>query len=313
MSAPKEFAGCPSAAGVEPGRSSRHVSGEANVPNLAWAVVVNSDKPRSKQTQIERVEAYFSAGAREWEDLYSRPRRVNDFVLANRRKLAVQLIASHVPTGARILDAGCGAGLVALDLLQQGFFVHAVDLAAPMLDLARRRFESAGVATNRYALTLGDLEIAELEPASFGGIVALGFLEYQADEVAMLKRLNHLLAPGGTLIVSGPTKVRLANYLGLSTRIRNALLELGLTRPRATPYRVGLHRYSPKRYRDLLESAGLEFVKAVGHGFVEFEGPLRRLSYAGELALHRTLSIASSWIPISRWGNDMIAVGRKPK
>jgi SAM-dependent methyltransferase len=216
-----------------------------------------------------------------------------------------------VPRGGRILDAGSGAGLVALDLLERGFFVHGVDLAPPMLELARRRFRNAGMAEHRYALTHGDLESAAIRPASFDGIVALGFLEYQSDETAMLGRLRQLLVPGGVLIVSGPTKVRLANYLGLSTIFRERMTDFGLRRPAPGPYRVGLHRYSPQRFRRLLESAGFEFVKAVGHGFVEFEGPLRRLPYSGELALHQALSTASRWLPISRWGNDMIAVGRE--
>ncbi len=276
-------------------------------------VPLSSVEHFSKQVQIGRVEAYFAASAREWEDLYSRPQRVNDLVLANRRKLAVELVSANVRQGGRVLDAGCGAGLVALDLLERGFFVHGVDVAAPMLELTRNRIRSAGVGADRFALSGGDLESLDLAAGSFDGAVALGFLEYQADEAGMLARLRELLAPGGVLVVSGPTRVRLANYLGLATALRAKLIDLGLRQPAPAPYRVGLHRYGPRRFRELLEGAGFEFVKTIGHGFVEFEGPLRRLPYAGERALHQALSAASRFIPIHRWGNDMIAVGRKPK
>jgi 2-polyprenyl-3-methyl-5-hydroxy-6-metoxy-1,4-benzoquinol methylase len=274
---------------------------------------VSSERPFSRQAQIDRVEAYFSASAREWESLYSRPRRVNDLVLANRRRLAVELISSFVRPGARILDAGCGAGLVALDLAERGFFVHGMDIAEPMLELARRRFREAGVDEQRYAFTLGEVGTAELAPGSFDGITALGFIEYQVDEAPLLRRFHELLAPGGAVIVSGPTRVRLANYWGLATKARAKLIELGVRSPGPPPLGLGLHRYDPERFRSLLEGAGLTFVKAQGHGFVEFEGPLRRLPYAGERALHQALSAASRWLPISRWGNDMLAVGTKPK
>jgi 2-polyprenyl-3-methyl-5-hydroxy-6-metoxy-1,4-benzoquinol methylase len=273
----------------------------------------SSPRSISKQAQLERVESYFGASAKEWESLYSRPRRVNDWVLANRRKLAVELASLHVPDGGRILDAGSGAGLVALDLLQRGFFVHGVDVALPMIELARRRFREAGVSEARYALTCGDLESCELAPASFDGIVALGFLEYQADEAAMLERLHRLLVPGGVLIVSGPTRLRLANYLGVSTALRRKLIDLGLRPPGPAALGLGLHRYSPSRFRALFEGAGFRLLETIGHGFVEFEGPLRHLPYSAELALHRALSVAARFSPIGRFGNDMLALGTKPR
>jgi 2-polyprenyl-3-methyl-5-hydroxy-6-metoxy-1,4-benzoquinol methylase len=274
------------------------------------------DSPQSpferKEAQLNRVKEYFSASAREWQDLYARPQRVNDLVLANRRMLAVEKASARIASGGRILDAGCGAGLVALDLSQRGFFVHGLDVAMPMLELAQRRFRDARVPEERYCFTHGDLQATNLAAASFDGIIALGFLEYQVNESETLRRLHELLVPGGVLIVSGPTKTRLANYLGLSTKLREKLMDLGLRSRVAGPYRIGLHRYGPRRFRALLEGAGFEFVEAQGHGFVEFEGPLRRLSYSGELALHRALSAASRWVGIGRWGNDMIAVGVKP-
>lgn len=267
----------------------------------------------SKQAQIDRVEKYFSASAQEWQDLYARPKRVNDLVLANRRNVAVQWTSEYVAPGGRVLDAGCGAGLVALDLAERGFFVHGMDIAEPMLELARRRFRDAHVDEARYAFTLGEVETTQLAPASFDGIAALGFIEYQVDEAALLRRFHELLAPGGIVILSGPTRLRLANYWGLATKARAKLVELGVRSPGPPARGVGLHRYSPERFQSLLEAAGFEFVKAQGHGFVEFEGPLRRLPYAGEQALHQALSAASRWIPISRWGNDMMAIGRKAK
>ncbi len=182
-----------------------------------------------------------------------------------------------------------------------------------MIELARRRFHQSGVPEARHELTCSDLESANIPPGSFDGIVALGFLEYQADETAALKHLLQLLAPGGVLVVSGPTRIRLANYLGFSTALRDKLIDFGLRKSRPAPYRIGLHRYSPERFRQLLEGSGFRFLKAQGHGFVEFEGPLRRLPYSGEVVLHQGLSAVARWLPIDRWGNDMIAMGRKPR
>jgi hypothetical protein len=140
-----------------------------------------SNEPPHAPSQLERIEQYFGASAREWQDLYARPQRVNDLVLANRRRLAVEKLRAYAGAGARVLDAGCGAGLVALDLVEQGFFVQGVDIAQNMLDLAAERFKAAGVNENRYALLRADVTHSALRPASFGAVVALGFLEYQAE------------------------------------------------------------------------------------------------------------------------------------
>jgi 2-polyprenyl-3-methyl-5-hydroxy-6-metoxy-1,4-benzoquinol methylase len=264
-------------------------------------------------SQLERLREYFSASAREWQELYQRPRRVNDLVLAERRELAVEQIREHVAPGGRVLDAGCGAGLVGLDLAERGYFVHGVDIAEPMLELARRRFQEARIAEDRALFTCGELSSLALAPASFDAIVALGFLEYQVEEAPLLARFRELLKPGGTLVVSGPTQVRLANYLGLSTRLRAELERRGLVQPVQRGYGLGLHRYDPERFRTLLTAAGLELVQCHGHGFVEFEGPLRRLPYAAERALHGFFTRLSAVVPLGRYGNDMLAVGRRPR
>jgi 2-polyprenyl-3-methyl-5-hydroxy-6-metoxy-1,4-benzoquinol methylase len=264
-------------------------------------------------SQLERLREYFSASAREWQELYQRPRRVNDLVLAERRELAVQKIRARVAPGGRVLDAGCGAGLVGLDLAELGYFVHGVDIAEPMLELARRRFHEAGIAEERATFTSGELTSLTLEPASYDAVLALGFLEYQVEEAPLLARFRELLKPGGTLVVSGPTRIRLANYLGVSTRLQAELERLGLRQAVQRGYGLGLHRYDPERFRALLGASGLELVECHGHGFVEFEGPLRRLPYAAERALHQLFTRLSALAPLGRYGNDMLAVGRKPR
>jgi SAM-dependent methyltransferase len=263
------------------------------------------------ESQWKRIERYFGDSALEWQDLYSRPQRANDLVLANRRRVAVAKVEQHARPGARVLDAGCGAGLVAVDLVERGFFVHGVDIAQNMLDLAAQRFAAAGIARDRYTLARAEVSQAELPSGSFGAIVALGFLEYQEDELAALRRFHELLEPDGVLVASGPAAIKLANYFGLAPRIRERLQGLGVLKPSAPLRGLGLHRYTPSRFRELLDGSGFSMLEHHGHGFVEFEGISKRLSYDNEVALHRTLSLLARFLPIDRYGNDLIAVARK--
>src|ERR671918_1343132 len=61
------------------------------------------------------------------------------------------LDAAHVTPGTRLLDAGCGAGLLALLASLRGARVSALDAPASLLDIARSRVPDADVRE-------GDLE-----------------------------------------------------------------------------------------------------------------------------------------------------------
>lgn len=264
------------------------------------------------RSQLDRLEEHFGKTAVNWQDLYTRPWKLNHLVLADRRRVGVEKIREHVASGARVLDAGCGAGLVALDLVRQGFFVHGVDIAESMLGLCQERFDAAGITRDRYVFSRTDVGHANFEPGLFGGIVALGFLEYQNDELAILHQLNRFLEPEGTLVISGPAEIRLTNYLGIPAYIRDRLAQLGLSKPSVAPTWPGLlHRYSFRRFRDLLEIAGFEVLEYYGHGFFEFEGISKRLSYRSQLILHCTFASLANFLPIRRWANDLIVIARK--
>jgi hypothetical protein len=86
-------------------------------------------------------------------------------VLANRRKLAVELVSSEVPPRGRILDAGCGAGLVARDLAELGFFVHGMDIAEPKLEPCASPLSMAPPKLPRGEATTGSALSFALEQA----------------------------------------------------------------------------------------------------------------------------------------------------
>jgi len=99
--------------------------------------------------------------------------------------------------GRRILDAGCGSGVLFAALRDRGAIVTGFDKSAGMLEQARRRL--GGDA---------DLRVAELgSPLPFPGgafddVVASLVLHYLEDWGPALTELRRVLKPGGRLIVS---------------------------------------------------------------------------------------------------------------
>ena len=91
-----------------------------------------------------RVEDYFDRSAtRTWERLTSDApvSRVRQTVRAGRDRMRA-LMLSRLPddlTGARVLDAGCGAGQMTAELAARGAEVLAVDLSPKLIEIAQSR------------------------------------------------------------------------------------------------------------------------------------------------------------------------------
>ncbi|MFJ6698918.1 class I SAM-dependent methyltransferase [Streptomyces sp. NPDC091272] len=107
--------------------------------------------------------------------------------------------AALVPAGARVLDAGCGTGRVAIRLAELGYDCVGVDLDASMLAVARKQAPG---------LPWFQLDLAEFEPdrpglADFDLVVAAGNifpLLAPGTEATVVERLSATLRPGGLLV-----------------------------------------------------------------------------------------------------------------
>ncbi|MDP9841798.1 class I SAM-dependent methyltransferase [Streptosporangium lutulentum] len=111
-----------------------------------------------------------------------------------------RLCAELLPPGARVLDAGCGTGRVAIRLAELGYDCVGVDLDESMLEVARR----AAPDLTWILADLSDLS-ALVGAGSFDMVVAAGNvipLLAPETEARAVAGLAALLRPGG-LLVSG--------------------------------------------------------------------------------------------------------------
>jgi len=109
------------------------------------------------------------------------------------------LAASLVGPAARILDAGCGTGRVAIRLAELGRSVVGVDMDTAMLDVAR---DHAPNLTWLHG-DLADLDQALPDPAQFDLVVAAGNvipLVAAGSEARVVRQLASQLRHGGLLL-----------------------------------------------------------------------------------------------------------------
>ena len=101
-------------------------------------------------------------------------------------------------TGLRVLDAGCGPGLYAAELLARGAEVVGFDASPEMVRLAGQRLGPAAVLR---AHDLGR-PLDWLDDASFDAALLALVIHHVDDRVGALRELFRVLRPGGVLVVS---------------------------------------------------------------------------------------------------------------
>jgi SAM-dependent methyltransferase len=99
--------------------------------------------------------------------------------------------------GRRVLDAACGPGLYAEELVRRGAHVTGFDASRPMVELARERL---GEATPVHQLQLG--EPLPFDDGSFDLVVCALAIHYLPDRTAALRELHRVLHGKGALVLS---------------------------------------------------------------------------------------------------------------
>ena len=105
--------------------------------------------------------------------------------------------------GARILDAGCGSGWYAEQLLNRGAHVTGIDASGAMVDHARARLEKNGARPGQFELRVADLaNRLPFDDRTFDGVVSPLVLHYMREWRPALRELRRVLLNGGWLLFS---------------------------------------------------------------------------------------------------------------
>lgn len=109
-----------------------------------------------------------------------------------------RVVVEALPPGCRrVLDLGCGEGLLALELSRHADRVVGLDRDEPTLALARRH-----AAARNVDHVLGDILDHPFRPGSFDAVAAIVVLHH-VGLAAGLERMVELVRPGGRVVVVG--------------------------------------------------------------------------------------------------------------
>jgi len=102
--------------------------------------------------------------------------------------------------GARVLDVGCGGGLLCEAMTRDGAKVTGIDLSPGMIEVARLHAMEQGLAIDYRSEDVAALAAAQ--PGSFDVVTSMEMLEHVPDPAQMTATLARLVRPGGAVFIS---------------------------------------------------------------------------------------------------------------
>jgi len=141
--------------------------------------------------------AKFSALASKWWDPNSEFRPLHEI-----NPLRLNWIDERVGlSGKRVLDVGCGGGILAESMARRGADVLGIDLADKSLKVAELHKLETGVNNVNYRFVSAE-QLATEEQGTFDVVTCLEMLEHVPDPAQTIQACADLCKPGGWLFFS---------------------------------------------------------------------------------------------------------------
>jgi len=160
-------------------------------------------------------------------------------------------------TGLRILDLGCGAGILSEPLARLGAEVVAIDASATNIVAAKMHMNKDPILFHSNRLRYEHVTAEELKGEQFDVVCSLEVIEHVSNVEKFVQSCSDLLKPGGKLFLSTINKTTKSYWFG----IVGAEYVLNLVE-------VGTHDWNkfltPQQLEELLSKANLKVTNVTG-------------------------------------------------
>lgn len=189
--------------------------------------------------------------------------------------------------GKRVLDVGCGGGLLAEGMARRGARVTGIDLAPEALAVARLHAAESGIEVEYRQVAVETL--ADHKPESFDLVTCLEMLEHVPDPSGIVAALARLVRPGGHVVCS--TINRNAKSFALAIVGAEYVMRL---------LPIGTHRYArlirPSELSRWARAAGLELVQLAG---LEYDPVGRKARVSADVSVNYLAHYRRPMPPVS--------------
>ena len=141
--------------------------------------------------------AKFSELAHRWWDLDSEFRPLHQI-----NPLRLDWINGIFPlSGQRVLDVGCGGGILADSMARKGANVLGIDLSTKALKIAQLHALEAQTPSIDYREVSAE-DLADEQPGQFDAVTCMEMLEHVPDPSSIVQACSRLVKPGGWVFFS---------------------------------------------------------------------------------------------------------------
>lgn len=138
----------------------------------------------------------FGSMAERWWDPNGEFKTLHDI-----NPLRINFIERYIGlSGQRIVDVGCGGGILTEGLAKQGADALGIDLSEDLIDIADLHALESGVNARYQKISVEAL--AEQQPASFDHVTCMEMLEHVPDPGSIIASCAKLAKPGGMVFFS---------------------------------------------------------------------------------------------------------------
>lgn len=189
--------------------------------------------------------------------------------------LVLELLAVLQPDGQRILDLGCGDGLVAALLLDRfpAATLTGVDGSPPMLDRARERLAPYPGRWILRQSAMEALDTLDLPAASFDAAIGVQSIHHLNGEEkqALFHTVARLLRPGGLFLLADRVRLAAAGLFPYHLALWNRLQAQHEMHPAPDGYNYATHLAASQARADQPDTVEeqMDWLRAAGFGAVD--------------------------------------------
>ena len=163
----------------------------------------------------ESTQEWFNEWSNEYDQTLGKIKRHHELL-----DLAVEM--SNVKAGDKILDIGCGTGLLSLKFLEAAeCTIDGIDLTEDMLNIWKDKIEKLNLS-NRVKIKSGNAENLEFEDSTFDIVASTVTMHHVKDKQPTLNQIYRILKPKGRFII-GDLDVDTSGDLNDIKRLRHIL------------------------------------------------------------------------------------------